>query len=149
MHINSLGIKNFRNFDNTTISFKEGINVVIGPNNAGKTNLLKAISFLRNRPKLKLTDFNYNNLFDEHKITYKEVPPKIEFSYVIGHSFNTNEIDSAIVKLKNFIIYESDGNLLQEGPAETYKIKGSFKIIYSLDEKYNDEYKKRMFNIDN
>ena len=68
MKISQIRINNFRNYNDTTISLKEGINVVIGPNNAGKTNFLKVIAFLNIRPaKLKLSDFNYNNLFDKHK----------------------------------------------------------------------------------
>ena len=115
MKISQIRINNFRNYNDTTISLKEGINVVIGPNNAGKTNFLKVIAFLNNRPaKLKLSDFNYNNLFDKHKSDYKENPPKIEFSYIIEHSFNPDTIDSSLIKLKKFIVYEDDGNLLKE-----------------------------------
>lgn len=42
--IQSLGCHNFRNIDVDRLSFKR-INILIGPNNAGKTNLLRALSF--------------------------------------------------------------------------------------------------------
>ncbi len=45
MYLSSVRIVNYRNFADTSIVFKSGVNVVIGPNNAGKTNLLKAITF--------------------------------------------------------------------------------------------------------
>ena len=46
MYISNITIKGFRNFDNTTVDFHDGINVIIGHNNAGKTNLLKALSLV-------------------------------------------------------------------------------------------------------
>lgn len=46
MYISNITIKGFRNFDNTTVDFHDGINVIIGHNNAGKTNILKALSLV-------------------------------------------------------------------------------------------------------
>jgi predicted ATP-dependent endonuclease of OLD family len=149
MKISQIIINNFRNYNNTIINLKEGVNVVIGPNNAGKTNFLKVVTFLNNRPsKLKLSDFNHNNLFDKHKTDYKENPPKIEFYYVIEHSFNPDTIDSSLIKLKNFIVYEDDGNLLKEENEDLYKIKGKFKITFELDNRYWDDYKDKIAKID-
>jgi len=149
MRISQIRINNFRNYNDTIINLKEGVNVVIGPNNAGKTNFLRVITFLNSRPsKLKLSDFNHNNLFDKYKTDYKENPPKIEFYYVIEHSFNPNTIDSSLIKLKNFIVYEDDGNLLKEETEDLYKIKGKFKIAFELDNKYWDDYKNKIAKID-
>lgn len=44
MIINTLRLKNFRNFSEYTVEFKPGFNIIIGPNAAGKTNILEAIS---------------------------------------------------------------------------------------------------------
>lgn len=149
MKISQIIINNFRNYNNTIINLKDGVNVVIGPNNAGKTNFLKVVTFLNNCPsKLKLSDFNHNNLFDKHKTDYKENPPKIEFYYVIEHSFNPDTIDSSLIKLKNFIIYEDDGHLLKEETEDLYKIKGKFKIAFELNNKYWDDYKNKIAKID-
>ena len=46
MKISQIKINNFRNYNGTIINFKDGVNVIIGPNNAGKTNLLKVYEFL-------------------------------------------------------------------------------------------------------
>lgn len=53
MYISKIGIDNYRNFKpaiivegekgGTTVEFVDGTNIIIGHNNAGKTNLLKAI----------------------------------------------------------------------------------------------------------
>lgn len=149
MKISQIRIINYRNYNDTTIYLKEGVNVIVGPNNAGKTNLLKVIAFLNSRPaKLKISDFNYNNLFDKHKTEFKENPPKIEFYYVIEHSFNPDTIDSSLIKLKDFIVYEEDGNLLKGENENSYKITGKFKIAFELNNKYLDDYKNKIAKIE-
>ena len=149
MKISQIRIINYRNYNDTTIYLKEGVNVIVGPNNAGKTNLLKVIAFLNSRPtKLKISDFNYNNLFDKHQTEFKENPPKIEFYYVIEHSFNPETIDSSLIKLKNFIVYEEDGNLLKGENENSYKITGKFKIAFELNNKYCDDYKNQVAKLE-
>lgn len=46
MHIKQLQLKNYRNYDSLDISFSDHINVIIGENAQGKTNLLEAIYVL-------------------------------------------------------------------------------------------------------
>ena len=45
MKINSIKLINFRNYKNETIKFNNGINVLLGKNAQGKTNLIEAIYF--------------------------------------------------------------------------------------------------------
>lgn len=40
-------IRNFKSIENLTINFKRGANLIIGPNDSGKSNILEAIYFLR------------------------------------------------------------------------------------------------------
>lgn len=143
MYLSSVRIVNYRNFADTSIVFKSGVNVVIGPNNAGKTNLLKAITFfLSNRKKLSVTDFNHNNLNDNID-SFKEIPPKIEIFFKIEHTFRSDTIDSAIIKLKNFIKYETDGSLVKQD-GEIYLIQGELKLVYELNSKFVANYKSEM-----
>ncbi len=61
MYISKIHIKNFRNFKDNEILFNEGLNVIIGHNNAGKSNLLKALSLVINTQvskRLGIHDFN-------------------------------------------------------------------------------------------
>ena len=44
MYISSVKILGYRNFKHADISLHEGINVLIGANNSGKSNLLRAIA---------------------------------------------------------------------------------------------------------
>lgn len=43
MHLRTLSVKNFRLLDDIFIEFKNGINVIVGPNASGKTTILEAI----------------------------------------------------------------------------------------------------------
>ena len=43
MHLSTVEIKNFRSLEELTIKLQPGLNVLVGRNNTGKTNLLKAI----------------------------------------------------------------------------------------------------------
>ncbi|MCR5605189.1 MAG: DNA replication/repair protein RecF [Treponema sp.] len=43
MNIKEITLKNFRNYENETIKFQEGLNVIVGNNAMGKTNLLESI----------------------------------------------------------------------------------------------------------
>ena len=46
MHINKLELRNFRNYEHAQIEFDPGVNLIVGNNAQGKTNLLEAISYL-------------------------------------------------------------------------------------------------------
>lgn len=56
MYLKSLKIKNFRSIKNTTINFNKGINILIGPNNSGKTTIIDALYYC----------FNYKNYNSKH-----------------------------------------------------------------------------------
>ncbi|MBI4777457.1 DNA replication/repair protein RecF [Candidatus Desantisbacteria bacterium] len=46
MYLSSLQIRNFRNIKETQLQFNPGVNIILGQNGQGKTNLLEAIYFL-------------------------------------------------------------------------------------------------------
>lgn len=66
MYISSLRIRNFRNFLSSKLSFKKGVNTILGENGSGKTNALFALRLLldealpRNITKLRERDFCRN-----------------------------------------------------------------------------------------
>ncbi len=74
MYISKIEISNFRNFKSNTINFYPGMNVIIGHNNAGKTNLLNALQLVfnrrSNRPRMSIDDFckEYDNFSDPPEI---------------------------------------------------------------------------------
>ena len=46
MHLNQICLRNFRNYKELNVSFAPGVNLLIGDNAQGKTNLLEAIGYL-------------------------------------------------------------------------------------------------------
>ena len=64
MFLSKMQITNFRNYKSTIFDFKEGANTIIGENDAGKSNALRAIRILLDdtyyysQKTLKDTDFN-------------------------------------------------------------------------------------------
>ena len=46
MLINSLNLTNYRNYENIELEFSPQINMIIGQNGQGKTNIVEAIHFL-------------------------------------------------------------------------------------------------------
>ncbi len=46
MQISRIFLHNFRNYERRTFEFDPGINVIVGPNGIGKTNLLESIAYL-------------------------------------------------------------------------------------------------------
>ncbi len=91
---------------------------------------------------MSVTDFNHNNLNDNID-SFKEIPPKIEIFFKIEHTFRSDTIDSAIIKLKNFIKYETDGSLVKQD-GEIYLIQGELKLVYELNSKFVANYKSEM-----
>lgn len=82
MFISKIKINNFRNFKDQEVVFNDGVNVIIGHNNAGKTNLLKALALVINpdtNRRLDVDDFNKNTDIS----TLKTEPPKIRIQVTI------------------------------------------------------------------
>ncbi len=100
MYISGIEIKNFRNFKNINVEFNDGINVIIGQNNAGKTNLIKAISLVidnNTSKRLCLEDFNKNITSFE----LKKAPPRIQITLNIKKGA-INEPDD-LVTISNWL----------------------------------------------
>lgn len=96
MYISSIEIKNFRNFKNNTINFNDGVNVIIGHNNAGKTNLIKALSLIldnNNSKRLDVDDFNKHVELSDLKVS----APKIIVSIIIKKGSNEDPDDLVTV----------------------------------------------------
>ena len=46
MHLNKIELHNFRNYDSLFMDFDPGVNLLVGDNAQGKTNLLEAVAYL-------------------------------------------------------------------------------------------------------
>lgn len=102
MYISSITIKGFRNFENTSITFQPGVNVVIGHNNAGKSNLLKALALILDQAtsrKLEVDDFNKNIALSDLKI----LPPKVVIALTISQSADEDFTSDDLVTVANWL----------------------------------------------
>lgn len=133
MYISKIKITNFRNFLNKEVEFNDGVNVIIGHNNAGKTNLIKALSIVldcEGKKRLDVDDFNkYTPIGD-----LKQKSPKITIAITIKKGKMSNEDD--LVTVSNWLTeLETDYEALL-----TYE--------FFLPEKHEEEYIKAMSSID-
>ena len=74
MSIKSIKIKNLLSFDELIIDNFEDINCIVGKNNTGKSNLLKALRFfyikLEGKRELPLELYSNYNVYGTITITY-------------------------------------------------------------------------------
>ncbi len=95
MYISKIHIIGYRNFKDKTVEFHEGINVIIGPNNAGKSNLLRALDLVLNTDtskKLTLFDFCRNCTIKELKTAAPKVRIEVFFSESSEESSDSEEL---------------------------------------------------------
>lgn len=97
MRIRKLTISNYKSFSVTDeISFDHGFNVIIGPNNVGKTTLLEALSLsFNNKPHLSLTTSPRKgmplNPYSKVEIVFTFEPGELEESLItLGRSFTVS-----------------------------------------------------------
>jgi putative ATP-dependent endonuclease of OLD family len=100
MYIKEIEIDNFRNFApalnglSTKINFSEGVNVILGHNNSGKTNLIKALQlifdFRKAKSRLTVDDFckNYSDF---------SKPPEINITVTIEEQKDERPDDKVVV----------------------------------------------------
>ena len=60
--LKSIKMINYKKFDETEISFNEGINILIGDNESGKSSILTAIDLILSGSRYKLEKIGLENL---------------------------------------------------------------------------------------
>ena len=134
MNIKEITLKNFRNYENETIKFQEGLNVIIGNNAMGKTNLLESIycCAIGKSPKTtkykELIKMGKTNAYIKIVLERKYRDHIIEF-YVDNKENKRIKIDGVpLSKLKDLIGYMNiiffspeEIKMIKEGPDERRK----------------------------
>ena len=107
MHLINIGVKNFRVFKNYKSFELKPITLLTGPNNSGKSSLLKAIMLLKD------TFSNYPNSYFKERINYETPEFYYDYSEPIEHNIpieldlknssrhNLGEFSTIITKGKN------------------------------------------------
>lgn len=130
MYIKEIKISNFRNFKKASIPFHEGVNVIIGHNNTGKSNLLRAIGLV-----LGYSDghrLGTSDLFYETDIaTLQQQSPRIQITLVF-HRSEGEDLNSAEMGL--FSDMMTDPALSEEA-----ELRYEFKLIDTQEENYKTD----------
>lgn len=103
MYISEISLNNFRGFNKSTkICFTKGTNVIIGPNNSGKTTVIKALELLFNTEKSKnLSIYDFNR--DVDISTLKNEPPKIIITGKLVESENEKDYSEDLVTVATWL----------------------------------------------
>jgi predicted ATP-dependent endonuclease of OLD family len=103
MYISSISVENFRNFDSISVDFQDGINLLIGQNNAGKSNLLRALALIFDNSFKKQLSVNdiYNNIPLEK---LKLHSPKVTITVLLSQSKNENLMGDELVTVSNWLV---------------------------------------------
>ena len=143
MYISKIHIQNYRNYNDFTMNFQKGLNVIIGSNNSGKTGLLYAINLLNHPSSIGIDDFNKNNLLKYSEL-YADNAPEIVIEYYVSHRIaEENTDDESIIRLLPFLgIKEFEENRTEKDGKVEYNIAAKIRAVYSLDIKYLEDYKK-------
>ncbi|ANZ62626.1 ATP-dependent nuclease [Secundilactobacillus paracollinoides] len=102
MFISSVEITNFRTFkEKQIIRFTEGINILVGPNNIGKTTIISAIRLIFDKNKFGLDINDFSKI--ETKEELKNCSPKITVSVNLQKSNKEGSDSDDLLAIRNWL----------------------------------------------
>lgn len=130
MYIKEIRISNFRNFKEASIPFHEGVNVIIGHNNTGKSNLLRAMGLVLGYiPGYRLAT---NDLFcDTDVLALQQQSPRIQITLVF-HRSEGEALDSP--EIGAFADMMTDIGLSEEA-----ELRYEFKLADAQEKNYRED----------
>ncbi|MBF4695432.1 DNA replication/repair protein RecF [Fusibacter ferrireducens] len=151
MKIKSIALKNFRNYNYVHLGFDEHLNIIVGDNAQGKTNLLEALyvcgfgKSFRTTKDSDLVNFNEEitsvKIDIEHDNGYQEI---IEYRInqknrkeFLVNGVNITKISDLLGTINLVLFYPDDLKLIKESPGERRKFLNRelshISKIYCLD----------------
>lgn len=106
MVVNTLEIKNFRSFSNLKISFSSNINVITGPNNSGKSSIIKSLYKLQGLHTFNKADIRTNEDSYHILVEISDVQEKEKRLFKNGSNGELPKIPKAHIILQSFISAE-------------------------------------------
>jgi len=129
MYIQSLKLKNFRNYESLELEFNKGINIIYGKNAQGKTNLLESIYVLGITKSHRASIDNYLIKDGQINLNIKGVIRKNRFPINMEFSLsNSKELKIDKEKIGKVSDYISKMNIIIFYPEDLEIIKGSPNI---------------------
>lgn len=131
MYIKSLELKNYRNYNDLSIEFEKGTNILYGNNAQGKTNILEAIYVAsttkshRGSKDREIINFDKDEAHIKITVMKKDVPVRIDIhlkkNKSKGIAINGIPIKKAseLFGILNVVFFSpEDLNIIKNGPAE-------------------------------
>ncbi|PYZ96264.1 DNA replication/repair protein RecF [Alteribacter lacisalsi] len=130
MHINELALKNYRNYPEATLTFENEVNVIIGENAQGKTNLMEAIYVLalakshRTPRDKELIRWDQDFARIQGKLTKRTGPLQMEVVFSEkGKKVKLNHLEK-----KRLSDYIGTCNIVMFAPEDLNLVKGSPQV---------------------
>ena len=153
MRLKSVKLRNFRNYEETSIDFSPGINIFIGDNGSGKTNVLEAIYVLaltkssRYGSDSDLIKSGFNNLDIEGTVMHDDYIKKYQVKidkYSKKVYINSNQIKKISTYISNFCITSflpNDIEIIKGSPSiRRSNLNIQIGVLYNNYLKYVNEY---------
>ena len=133
MRIDEISLQNYRNYERINLKFNKNINIIIGDNAKGKTNILEAIYFLsitksyRTNEDINLINHGKSFFKVKAKIHDQRLVKKIEIDFTSKKKIFLN--GKEVKKLSDYI---GNFNVIMISPEDIEVIKGSPQIRRNL-----------------
>lgn len=130
MLINSLKLYNYRNYSRKHIEFSSKLNIIIGKNGVGKTNILESIVFVSNTKSFR-TNNDQNLIKNDQEYSKIEIETQdAQFKVVINKKNKSLFYNNVLIKKSsdfigklNAILFKpSDLELFMQAPSERRKV---------------------------
>jgi hypothetical protein len=122
MKLVKIGFKNFRPFKNWQYFYPERLNLIIGPNNSGKSTFFEILTLLRGESFPQVLEFAKNGVaYRENKIiNYAHVKDKpFELSFTYNYNFSKSLFEEER-KMDQFCLTSKVEIRLRYDPSETH-----------------------------
>lgn len=131
MYIESVQLKNFRNYQSLELEFDQGTNILFGDNAQGKTNVLEAVYLCGTTKSHKGSKDREMIHFDEEESHIRMIVQKEHISYKIDMHLKKNKAKGIAINgipikkarelfgIVNFVFFSpEDLNIIKNGPGE-------------------------------
>lgn len=130
MQVNKIALKDYRSYHNNLFEFDNGLNIIIGPNGKGKTNILESIIVVSNTKSFRTNDDKKLINHDGEYARIDILSDVGKFRVVINHNnksliYNDQMIKRTsefIGKLNAILFKPSDLELFDQSPRERRKV---------------------------
>ena len=134
MNIESIYLKNFRNYEELSIKLSPGINIIFGENAQGKTNILESIYLLSMGKSYRTQKYNEMIKWDKDKckifIDYSKDDIKGNIDFFISktkkkqikiNGINVEKLSDILGRINTVMFSPEHIKIIKEGPAERRK----------------------------